>query len=274
MTSKETIKTRIWRETPEVSDPYSASACYCHGYDVYGDLLGKADWIEYLFLLFMGERPDKQQVELLRDLAIAIANPGPRDHSVMAAMNGGVGGSDSAACLMAALATGAGQLGGAREVALSMELWNLCGTNLPDWKRNLSSPQRSERADVWPVIGHPPGFDPHKPQCPTPVRMTLQHLAVTSSCASLQWLQTNRMELEAIAGCSLSMSGVAAAAFNDLGMNVRQGEMIYLLLRLPGAAVHAIEQYEIGFRNFPFYRNAVHLVNDPMSGDSMTAGTD
>ena len=49
-------------------------------------------------------------------LALALANPGPRDPMVHAAMCGGVGGSHAAASLIAALAVGAGQSGGAREV--------------------------------------------------------------------------------------------------------------------------------------------------------------
>ena len=29
--------------------------------------------------------------------------------------------------------------------------------------------------------------------------------------------------------------------------------MLFLMLRLPGAAAHALEQGEMGFRKFPFY---------------------
>jgi citrate synthase len=45
---------------------------------------------------------------------------------------------------------------------------------------------------------------------------------------------------------------VAAAAFCDLGFDAQQGEMLYLLLRLPGAAAHALEQ-RLAFKSFPFY---------------------
>ncbi len=56
------------------------------------------------------------------------------------------------------------------------------------------------------------------------------------------------------------MSGVAAAAFRDLGLNAEQGEMLYLLLRLPGAAAHALEQKQVGFKRFPFFHGAVKYV--------------
>jgi citrate synthase len=126
MKKLETIRSHIWREEPEPDNPFAAASCHCHGYDVYGDVLGNAGWIEFLYLLFKGERPSAAQCKLLEDLAVALANAGPRDHAVHAAMSGGVSGSHSAACLMAALAVGAGQLGGAKEVANAMALWDEC----------------------------------------------------------------------------------------------------------------------------------------------------
>jgi citrate synthase len=57
------------------------------------------------------------------------------------------------------------------------------------------------------------------------------------------------------------MSGVAAAALHDLGLSPAQGEMMHLLLRLPGSAVHALEQKDFGHKNFPFFR--IELENDP-----------
>jgi citrate synthase len=64
----------------------------------------------------------------------------------------------------------------------------------------------------------------------------------------------NHRTLEAAAGRPLAMSGVAAAAFCDLGLPPEQGEMLYLLLRLPGAAAHALEQKRHDYRTFPFFR--------------------
>jgi citrate synthase len=164
---------------------------------------------------------------------------------------------------MAALAVGAGQLGGAREVALAMEAWIECGDDLDAWERRIKNPPQEERADVWPAMEHPPGFDPHGASCATPIRQLLQHLSTQSPTPALGWLHGNRDGLETLADCPLAMTGIAAAALHDLGFTPEQGEMLYLLLRLPGAAVHALEQKEFGFRHFPFFRHAVHLENDP-----------
>jgi citrate synthase len=262
-TEREVIHSRIWEEFPEPDNPFAAAACYCSGYDVYGDLLGKASWIEYLYLLFKLEPPTPEQARLLEGLAVALANPGPRDHSVQAAMCGGVGGSTAASCLMAALAVGAGQYGGAHEVALAMSYWQECGTELAAWQELLRHPSKEERADVWLPIEHPPGFDPHGASCTTPVRQTLAFLAQCSPGLALTWLQTHRPELEAMADCPLAMTGVAAAALIDLAFSPEQGEMLYLLSRLPGAAVHALEQQEYGWRRFPFFANGLKLGNDP-----------
>jgi citrate synthase len=260
---EEKFLTRIWDEVSEPDNPFAAAACYCHGYDVFGDLLGKASWIEYLYLLFRGERPSQQQVTLLEGLGIALANPGIREPSVHAAMSGGDGGSTSASCLMAALAVGAGQLGGAHEVYRAMEYWQQCGCDLNAWQELLLHPKVEERVDIWLPMEHPPGFDPHGASCTTPVRQALNYLAKHSPKEHLPWLQAQRRMLEQSVEMPLAMSGVSAAAFIDLDLTPQQGEMLYLFLRLPGAAVHALEQQEYGWRRFPFFTNAVHLTDDP-----------
>ena len=89
---------------------------------------------------------------------------------------------------------------------------------------------------------HAPGFDPNGSVCPPPVEKTLNCLQELGGTPALQWLHTHRAELEAVANCPLAFSGVAAATFFDLGLVPEQAEMLYLLLRLPGAAAHALEQ--------------------------------
>lgn len=261
---QEVIHTKIWREEPEPDNPFAAKKCFCAGYDVYDDLLGKASWVEYLYLLFKLEKPTKEQAKLLETIAVAIANPGIREHSVRAAMNAGVGGSTAASALMAALAVGAGQYGGAREVFLVMQLWEECGQDIYEWKEVLVNPEKEERADIWPLIEHPPGFDPNGVSCPTPVHQTLTKLAqLSNSDSNLNWLLNNKSDLEAAVDIPISLSGVIATAFTDLNLTQEQGEMLFLLLRLPGAGVHSLEQRKHGWRKYPFFMDQVHLKNDP-----------
>jgi citrate synthase len=156
---------------------------------------------------------------------------------------------------------GAGASGGAREVFNAMEGWQTRGTDLALWQKGVSVKPVDDPADVWPVAGHPAGFDPYGVRCTTPVLQSLAHLASQGCGHSLTWLQANRVALETAAGLPLAMTGVAAAALRDLGFNPEQGEMLFLLLRLPGAAVHALEQKGHSYKNFPFFR--IELENDP-----------
>src|SRR5205814_3026709 len=152
------MQSGIWLEEPEADNPFAARVAYCHGYDVYGRMLGQAGWADMIYLLFRGERPSPSQRSALEILAVALANPGPRDPSVHAAMCGGVGGSGAAASLIAALAAGAGSCGGAREVKLALEAWQLCGRDLVRWRRLWSQPSGGGR-NVGPAAGHPRGLD-------------------------------------------------------------------------------------------------------------------
>jgi citrate synthase len=260
--TQEHVRTRIWLEEPEADNPYATRAAYCHGYDVFGDMLGHASWAEMLYLLLRGERPSRPHTLLLEALAVALANPGPRDASVHAAMCAGVCGSTAASTLMAALAVGAGRLGGGRDVLLAMETWTEFGTDLGAWRARLATPAPS-MASIWPGAEHPPGFDPHGVTTATTVMQTLACLASTGVGAHCEWLAEHRVGLEEAARCPIGMTAVAAAAFMDLGLSPAQGEMLFLLMRLPGAAAHALEQREYGYRNFPFF--PVELQDDPAS---------
>ena len=257
----DTILSSIWQEEPEPDNPFAAAACYCRGYDVYGDLLGKARYIEYVYLLFKGERPLPNAITALEILAVAIANPGLRDPSVHAAMAAGVGGSTAASALMAALAVGAGSYGGAREVFLALEAWKNHGMDRDRWCASLAARVSPTRMQVWPELEHPPGFDPYGVHCATPVRQTLTKLVWHIPAGRLAWLAQQQAVLEKAAGLPLAMTGIVAAALADLGFSAIEGEMLTLLLRLPGAAAHALEQGRQGFRQFPFF--ALDIENDP-----------
>lgn len=267
------LHTRIWQEEAQADNPFATHTAYCHGYDVHGQMLGRATWVDMLYLLFKGEAPSPTQARMLDGLALALANPGPRDPMVHAAMCGGVGGSHAAASLIAALAVGAGQSGGAREVRLAMVAWADCfrdGSAPADTGQAIARllqhdmPQWLATSDAgWPQREHPAGFDPHGASTPGIVLKTLSALAEMRAGPRLPWLLAHRTALETAAGMPLAMTGVAAAAFTDLGFDPMQGEMLHLLLRLPGAAAHALEQQtSYGFKRFPY--PPVDLQDDPL----------
>jgi citrate synthase len=224
-------------------------------------MVGGARWVEMLYLLFRGEAPSAAQADLLEALAVALANPGPRDPAVHAAMCGGAAGSTMASCLMAALAVGAGRYSGAREVLTAIEGWETCDTDLGAWRRWLAAVQQPGDAGVWPAPEHAPGFDPHGVSTPAIVCQALETLAAIGPGPRLPWLQQSLAALESAAGGTLALTGVAAAALADLGFSPEEGEALHLMLRLPGAAAHALEQRGYGYKRFPFY--SVELEDDP-----------
>lgn len=245
---KDVIHTRIWDEDAMPDNPFVARAARCRGYDVFGALVGNARWIEMLALQFRDELPTPTQLQALEALAVALANPGPRDPSVHAAMCGAVGGSAAAASLIAALSVGAGRVGGAREVFDAMEMWQQYGRSPAAW---LAWPQEYEPVGPWPAREHVPGCDPHGVSTPLPINQLLA--AVSDAGETTRWLRDHTEEVLAIVGRPVALTAVAAAVFLDLGYTASEGEMLFLLLRLPGAAAHALEQTG-NLKGFPFYR--------------------
>ena len=250
---KDLIHTAIWQETPEPDNSFATRAAYCRGYDVYGAMAGQARWVEMLWLLLRSDLPHGPELDILETLAVALANPGPRDGSVHAAMCGGVGGSTAASSLMAALAVGAGRSGGAREVYDAMTMWRRCGPDLAAW-RAFHAASAAEPVDVWPEQSHVPGFDPHGVSTPLSVRQLIATLERLGAGPSTAWLHANLEQAHTSLGLPLAICGLAACVFTDLGFSPDEGEMLYLLLRLPGAAAHALEQQAGGFKQFPFYK--------------------
>lgn len=268
--TQNTIKSEFWQEKAQAEDAFCTEVSICSGYDVYGDLLGRASYFEYLFLLYKHQRPSAKQAAAFEILAVALANPGPRDPSVHAAMCCGASLSTAGASLQAAIACGAGSYGGAREVFLMAQIWQR-KFNLTQWCEWLATPEKSEREDVWPNCEHPPGFAPYDRRCGKPVMQTLDKLASILPDGEIQWLKEHRTILEIAAGerapksphgCRpLAMMGVAATCLSELGFTPHEAEMLVLMLRLPGAAAHALEQAKLGFRQFPFF--SLELTDDP-----------
>lgn len=253
------IKSAFWKEIPEADNPFAAQKLLCSGYDVYGDLLPHAQMIDMLWLLFNGEAATKAQRQLLNGLSICLANLGPRDPASQAAMSAAAGGSGAAACLMSGLAVAAGNIGGARELLHAVRLFHQASQDLQHWQSALQTPQQTDHADTWLPLEHPPGFDINGVSCTTPVRQALTHLHQLSSGPHLLWLREHRTQLESWAKLPLSMVGVAAAAMADLGLHEEQAEMLFLLLRLPGLAAHALEQRLQGWDQFPFYADGLDI---------------
>ena len=257
--STSTITTAIWDEDASDQCIFQAVSARCHGFDLHDTLMPRASWAAMLLLLFKGEQPSAADCKLLNALAVALANPGPRDPSVHAAMAAGATGAPIAAALMAALSVGAGRRGGAREVYDCMVLWGSHGRDVSGWTANLG-PRPIDK--IWPASDFAAGFDATGPAAGPLALKTLDSLLNLPQApdSPLHWLRANLAELEGTAQGSLSHTMVSALAFAQLGLAPKQGEALYLLLRLAGAAAHALEQSAQGYTAFPFPR--IELVEE------------
>jgi len=236
------LRSRIWSEAPDPRSPFIGRQVRLCGYDYYGEILGAADWLEVVWLLLRGDAPTAEQLDLVNDAAVMLADPGPRDPAVHAAMCGGIGGSRPAASLMAALAVAAGDAGGSGELLRAMRA--LAGATD---RETLAAALRAE-ADgngCWP------GFSAASRYSAEGVLAALDRLSGSSLADRLLLLQQQQRRSEGRAG--LTLLGVAAAAFCDLDLDFEQAEAMFLLFRLPGALAHAAEQRDRPHRDFPFF---------------------
>lgn len=168
-----------------------------------------------------------------------------------------------ASCLMASLSVSAGQYGGAREVLQVMECIHECEQVLERWQQYFSMPWPRPSGLSWPDREHPAGYDPNVVQCSKPVLQSFQRMVETQSLPMTAWCFDHRQRLETMAGMPMAMTTLVGAVLHDLGFHPQQGEMLYLVLRMPGIAALALEQHWTGFQHYPFHKEGLHLQNDP-----------
>ncbi|MEW6428265.1 MAG: citrate synthase [Thermodesulfobacteriota bacterium] len=231
--------TRIWQEEASESNPYLASACRCHGYDML-ELAAKRNFADVLFLLFVGELPTPDQARLLETLLIACITPGPRHPAARAAMNAAVSRTNPAHILPLALTVNGGGHLGAEEVEASMRFLRKnqnrpaaeVAGSLPD-----AIPQGTDHGDVHPVPGFGSRFGGVDPLAAGCARLLL---TLAASGRALHWGNE-------FAGClnrnnrGWLMTGVVAAGLVDLGIDARAGGGLYQLLSAPGLLAQGME---------------------------------
>ena len=255
------IYSTFWQENAQPENPFSAEACFCYGYNVYDDILKNGGWREFVLLLFKkGKRPDPWEIELFDKLALFLANPGPRDPSVHAAMCSAVSQTTATAILTSALTVGGGLLGGGHEVPFAMAQFAL-------WREQGIPPvidcPEQDCIDAWLPFEHVPGFDPNEDSLSRPLEQGFNVMADISCGGNLSWLKNNQIELQEKTGYPIAKSGLAAAVFLDLGVEPYIAEQCYMMLRLPGVIAHAHDQHQQGYRKFPFFQDSLQLRDDP-----------
>lgn len=262
----------IWLDEAQPENPFVAEHSYCCGYNLSEQIIPNASICDYWLLLFTGKKPSSKQSRLLEIILVSLANLGPRSETVRAAMNAGVGGSTSASFLIASLSVGAGQNGGAREVYTLVSWFIEHQLDLIAWKKQLHSPnsnfakQSSEREDIWDPYNHTPGFEQHGVRTPQKYVDILELLAresVQGDESAVAWLLKNKTELETHCEAPIGLPLIVASVLFDLGFSAEKAELLFLVAILPGAAVHALEAKQQGWRQFPFFGSSIELEDDP-----------
>ncbi|MEW5755702.1 MAG: citrate synthase [Pseudomonadota bacterium] len=234
----ERATTRIWQETASEDNPYIAAGCRCHGYDLQ-ELMHKRSFVEVFYLLFRGELPSGSEAELLEHLMIALINPGPRHPATRAAINTAVGKTDPAHILPIGMMVLSGEHLGGIEVEASMRFIR---------KRLRDDPQcvagellESERPPAegdWHIA---PGFGNRFGGIDImPGKIAAQLAQLPGSGKALAWGEAFARALQPHDMGWLT-SGIAAAAFCDLGFQPRAAAGLLQILSAPGLLAHGLE---------------------------------
>jgi len=251
--------TKIWQEMPDQENPYVAESCRCHGYDLF-ELMGKRSFVDVLYLLFQGELPNKDQEKLLENLMIALINPGPRHPATRAAMLTGVGKTDPAHILPISLTILGGNHLGAGEIEGAMRFLRKQSKKDPvQVAQETLSEQEKPGAGDW----HPaPGFGNRFGGIDTLACQTAKQIAkLPGAGPALAWGHTFSCALHPYKMGWLT-TGLAAAAFSDLGFQPRAGGSLFQLLCAPGLLAQGLELANKPITAMPFPKDENYIIEE------------
>lgn len=244
------LQTHIWYESPSADNPYIPSQCRLHGYDTF-ELLEKRSFVDVFYLLFQGELPSAERARLLESLMIGLINPGTRHPATRAAINTGIGKTDTAHILPISLLAIGGRHLGANEVPDAMRFLNKHYRKNPQEVINtlLETASRPQEGD-WHIT---PGFGSRFGGIDViPTRLAEALAGYPGDTPALDWGIRFAALLEEQAGCGWLTTGVAAAVFSDLGIHPRAGAGLFQLVCAPGLLAHGLEMSNKPITAMPF----------------------
>jgi len=241
--------TRIWQERPSEKNPYLAEECRCHGYSI-EELAAKRSFVDVLFLLFDGELPSPEKAELLNALLVVLINPGPRHPAARAAMVAGIGRTFPPHILPISLISLSGSHLGAAEVGESMIFLRKNIRNDPKkCAEELISASKPPSDGDWHIA---PGFGKRFGGLdPMPAKNARFLNSLAGAGKALAWGNAFVSAIES-SGQGWLSTGVAAAAFCDLGFHPRIGPGLFQLASAPGLLAHGLEMANKPITAMPF----------------------
>lgn len=250
--------TRIWCEQPSPDNPYLASRCLCHGYDLM-ELAGKRSFVDVLFLLFIGELPTRQQAALLETLMIAFINPGPRHPATRAAMNGGVGRTQAAHLLPIGLSVLSGSHLGGEEVVLAMKYLRRNRDNDPRaLAQKLLGEPRASSGDCHLIPGVGSRFGGIDP---IPRQLAALIAKMEARGETFRW-GSQFVEEVTPHGLGWLSTGLTAAVLCDLGFPPLSGAGLFQLISAPGLLAHGLELINQPVTAMPFLDEEHYIISE------------
>ena len=218
-----------------------------------------------LFLMSQGELPTPDQNLLLNKIMAFLANPGPRDAGVRAAMNCGVGKTPLPTILTTGLTVRGGMAEGAMHVEAAMRLLNgqlpvskQCPKDQSDYAdqlihgyREFWQQHKNDEIIPWPEV--PPGFGLYYGEKDLRAIKLVDLIKDDCGDALALGLEIEHvLSLEA-SPAFLTLPGVVAAALCELGFKPEHGAGIYMIAGSAGILAHGVEQLPRNWNEYPFW---------------------
>jgi len=243
--------TKIWQEIPSKHNPYVARENRLHGYDLI-ELATQKNFVDVLFLLFMGELPTTNQSTLLNTLMIGLISPGPRHSATRSAMVAGISKTNTSHILPIGLLALGGTNGGSNDVEAAMAYIK---NNIGDSIANLDIKEKPISGDWFPIPGIGSYYGDSNLYCN---EFANEIIKISAPNGAASWLNQIIKEFQESKNASVGWlnTGIAAAVLYDLGFPSREGNSFYQIISAPGIAAHGLEQTHRPIRAMPFIEDS------------------
>ena len=248
--------TSIWHEIPSKHNPYIASSCQLHGYDIL-QLMKLGNYLDIIYLLFRGELPTKDQSLLLEVLMIACINPGPRHPATRATMNAGVSKANYEHILPIGLMVLGGSIDGSAEVEQAM---NFLAENNTQDPGNLAKKLLKENITSQGDVHIAPGFGSYYGEVNIMAAELADYLLELDGAG--KYLKWGQQFVNLLSNKQLGWlpTGIVAAALADLGFGAREAAGMFQIMSAPGLLAHGLEQTHKPITAMPMLEDENYVV--------------
>ncbi|VUD56375.1 hypothetical protein TDB9533_02030 [Thalassocella blandensis] len=250
------VSSKISSEDASFGNPYIAENVRWYGYDV-EDLMQNASLVEVFYLMFRGELPSAADARLLETLMVALINPGPRHPATRAAMNVGVGKTETTHILPVSTAVMGGEYLGGGSIESAMRFFRKYSKKDPeDVATSFADALVTDASSI-------PGFGKYYGDTDIfSAKIVQSLLPLSQELSALHWGSALASALASV-NIGWLMPGVAAAVFSDLGFHPRSGAGLFQLMSAPGLLAHGLELANKPITAMPYVSDDNYVIDTP-----------